>query len=178
MVFDFTLFWLDGRPSNEYLWISHKISGLLTTLGVHPQWFETTVWNRFERFLLLRYIIHFSPFDKVSNCAPSSIALNYTNFEINPPLAQTNPNIVIEHWTALLDRPVRLIGQPKWTTLFHRRDLIMWGFPGNYAGNRCDVLQNFRVYFIKRAHHRILLHGLWQPLYLPLTLTSAAISFC
>ena len=149
MVFDFTQFWLDGRPGNEYLWISHKISGLLTPLtllGVYPQWFET--------------------------------ALNNTNFEINPPLAQTNPNIVIEHWTALLDRPVRLIGQPKWTTLFHRRDLIMWGFPGNYAGNRCDVLQNFRVYFIKRAHHRILLHGLWQPLYLPLTLTSAAISFC
>ena len=55
MVFDFTQFWLDGRPGNEYFWISHKIFGHLTPLtplGVHPQWFETT-WNRFERFLLL-----------------------------------------------------------------------------------------------------------------------------
>ena len=55
MVFDFTQFWLDGRPGNEYFWISHKISGHLTPmtpLGVHPQWFETT-WNRYERFLLL-----------------------------------------------------------------------------------------------------------------------------
>jgi hypothetical protein len=44
MVFDFTQFWLDGRPSNEYFWISHKISDLLTPLtplGVRPQWFET-----------------------------------------------------------------------------------------------------------------------------------------
>ena len=55
MVFDFTQFWLDGRPGNEYFWISHKISGHLTPmtpLGVHPQWFETT-WNRYKRFLLL-----------------------------------------------------------------------------------------------------------------------------
>ena len=55
MVFDFTQFWLDGRPGNEYFWISHKISGHLTPmapLGVHPQWFETT-WNIYERFLLL-----------------------------------------------------------------------------------------------------------------------------
>ena len=29
MVFDFTQFWLDGWPSNEYFWISYKISGLL-----------------------------------------------------------------------------------------------------------------------------------------------------
>ena len=58
MVFDFTQFWLDGRPGNEYFWISHKISGLLTPLtplGVHPQLFKTTVWNRYERFLLLWY---------------------------------------------------------------------------------------------------------------------------
>ena len=44
MVFNFTQFWLDGRPGNEYFWISHKISGLLTPLtplGVRPQWFET-----------------------------------------------------------------------------------------------------------------------------------------
>ena len=55
MVFDFTQFWLDGRPGNEYFWICHKISGHLTPmtpLGVHPQWFETT-WNRYRRFLLL-----------------------------------------------------------------------------------------------------------------------------
>ena len=55
MVFDFTQFWLDGRPGNEYFWISHKISGRLTpmtSLGVHPQWFEITL-NRYERFLLL-----------------------------------------------------------------------------------------------------------------------------
>ena len=41
MVFDFTQFWLEGRPGNEYFWISHKISGLLTPLtpmGVYPQW--------------------------------------------------------------------------------------------------------------------------------------------
>ena len=53
--FYFTQFWLDGRPGNEYFWISHKISGHLTPktpLGVHPQWFKTT-WNRYERFLLL-----------------------------------------------------------------------------------------------------------------------------
>ena len=40
MVFDFTQFWLDGRPGNEYFQISHKISDLLTPLkplGVHPQ---------------------------------------------------------------------------------------------------------------------------------------------
>ena len=40
MVFDFTQFWLDGWPGNEYFWISHKISGPLTPLtplGVHPQ---------------------------------------------------------------------------------------------------------------------------------------------
>ena len=39
MVFDFTQFWLDGWPGNEYFLISHKISGLLTPLsplGVHP----------------------------------------------------------------------------------------------------------------------------------------------
>ena len=41
MVFDFTQFWLNGRPGNEYFIISHKISGLLTPLRVHPQWFET-----------------------------------------------------------------------------------------------------------------------------------------
>ena len=55
MVFDFTQFWLDGRPGNEYFWISHKIFGHLIPmppLGVHPQWFETT-WNRYERILLL-----------------------------------------------------------------------------------------------------------------------------
>ena len=39
--FDFTQFWLNGRPGNEYFIISHKISGLLTPLRVHPQWFET-----------------------------------------------------------------------------------------------------------------------------------------
>jgi hypothetical protein len=40
MVFDFTQFWLDGRPGNEYFQISHKISDLLTPLahlGVRPQ---------------------------------------------------------------------------------------------------------------------------------------------
>ena len=40
MVFDFTQFWLDGRPGNEYFWISHKISGLLTPLtplDLYPQ---------------------------------------------------------------------------------------------------------------------------------------------
>ena len=40
MVFFFTLFWLDGRPGNEYFWFSLKLSGLLTLLtplGVHPQ---------------------------------------------------------------------------------------------------------------------------------------------
>ena len=44
MVFDFTQFWLDGRPGNEFFLISHKISDLLTPLtplGVRPQWFET-----------------------------------------------------------------------------------------------------------------------------------------
>ena len=29
MVFDFTQFWLDGRPGNEYFLIPHNISGLL-----------------------------------------------------------------------------------------------------------------------------------------------------
>ena len=46
MVFDSTQFWLDGRPGNEYFWIFHKISGLLTPptpLSVYPQWFETTI---------------------------------------------------------------------------------------------------------------------------------------
>ena len=54
--FGFTQFWLDGRPGNEYFWIAHKVSDLLTPLtplGLHPQWFKTTVWNRYERFLLL-----------------------------------------------------------------------------------------------------------------------------
>jgi len=54
--FYFTQFWLDGRPGNEYCWISHWISDLLTPLtplGVYPQWFKTTVWNRYKRFLLL-----------------------------------------------------------------------------------------------------------------------------
>ena len=40
MVFDFTQFWLDGRPGNEYFSISNKICDLLTPLtpmGVHPQ---------------------------------------------------------------------------------------------------------------------------------------------
>ena len=40
MVFDFTQFWLDGRPGNEYFWISHKISDLLTPLrplDLYPQ---------------------------------------------------------------------------------------------------------------------------------------------
>ena len=41
MVFDFTQIWLDGRPCNECFYIPHKISGLLTPLGVRPQWFET-----------------------------------------------------------------------------------------------------------------------------------------
>ena len=55
MFFDFTQFWLDGRPGNEYFWISHKISDHLTPmapLDVHPEWFETA-WNRYKRFLLL-----------------------------------------------------------------------------------------------------------------------------
>ena len=39
MVFDVTQFWLDGPPGNEYFWIPHKISGLMTP--VHLQWFET-----------------------------------------------------------------------------------------------------------------------------------------
>ena len=42
--FDFTQFWLDGRPGNEYFCISHKISDLLTPLTpliVHLQWFES-----------------------------------------------------------------------------------------------------------------------------------------
>ena len=33
-VFDFTQLWLDGRPGNEYFWISHKMFGLLTSW--HP----------------------------------------------------------------------------------------------------------------------------------------------
>ena len=33
MVFDFTQFWLDGRPGNEYFLIPHNISGLLA-----PPW--------------------------------------------------------------------------------------------------------------------------------------------
>ena len=40
MVFDFTQFWLDGCPGNEYFLISHKMSDLLTPLtplGVRPQ---------------------------------------------------------------------------------------------------------------------------------------------
>ena len=40
MVFDFIQFWLDGRPGNEYFWISHKISDLLTPLrplDLYPQ---------------------------------------------------------------------------------------------------------------------------------------------
>ena len=40
IVFDFTQFWLDGRPGNEYFWISYKISGLLTPLtplDLYPQ---------------------------------------------------------------------------------------------------------------------------------------------
>ena len=48
MAFDFTQLWLDGRPGNEYFWISYKIFGLLkplTLLGVHPQQFETTFWK-------------------------------------------------------------------------------------------------------------------------------------
>jgi hypothetical protein len=38
MNFDFTQFWLDSQPGNEYLRFSHKISDLLTPLtplGVH-----------------------------------------------------------------------------------------------------------------------------------------------
>ena len=69
MVFDFTEFWLDGRPGNEYFWISNKISGHLTPmtpLGVHQQWFETT-WNRYKRFLLLWQ----DQFGPTLNLAPS-----------------------------------------------------------------------------------------------------------
>ena len=35
-----------------------QISGLLTPLGMHPQWFETTIWNRYEWFLLLWYVYY------------------------------------------------------------------------------------------------------------------------
>ena len=44
MVFDFTQFWLDGRPGNEYFWISHKISGLLTPLDT-PGCASSVIWN-------------------------------------------------------------------------------------------------------------------------------------
>ena len=56
MVFDFTQFWLEGRPGNEFFWISHRISGLLTPLtpmGMHPQWFKSTVWNRYAIVTIL-----------------------------------------------------------------------------------------------------------------------------
>ena len=39
-VFDFSQFWLDGRPGNKYFLISHKISDLLTSLrplDLYPQ---------------------------------------------------------------------------------------------------------------------------------------------
>ena len=32
-VFNFTQFWLDGQPGNEYFLTPHKISGLLTPLA-------------------------------------------------------------------------------------------------------------------------------------------------
>ena len=41
---------MTGRPGNEYFWISHQISGLLTPLtplGVHPQSFETYMSDSF-----------------------------------------------------------------------------------------------------------------------------------
>ena len=37
MVFDFTQWWVDGRPGNEYFSIPHKISDLWTPLGVRRQ---------------------------------------------------------------------------------------------------------------------------------------------
>ena len=58
MVFDFNQFCLDGRPGNEYFWISHKISDLLTPLtplGTHgcasAVFAENVIWNRLKRFL-------------------------------------------------------------------------------------------------------------------------------
>ena len=78
MVFDFTQFWLDGWPGNEYFWISHKISGLLTPLtplGVHPQLFKIAVWNRYERFLLLWSIYRVK---KLSYQTPSFVNISKT----------------------------------------------------------------------------------------------------
>jgi hypothetical protein len=50
-VFNFTQFWLDGQPGNEYFLIPHKISGLLTPLaplGVRLQWFERDLSHSFH----------------------------------------------------------------------------------------------------------------------------------
>ena len=48
MVFNFTQFWVDGRPGNKFYCISYVVSNLLTPLGFlgwHQQWFETDVGN-------------------------------------------------------------------------------------------------------------------------------------
>ena len=49
--FDFTQFWLNGRPGNYYFCISHTISDLLTPLtplGVHPQHIR-----RFKKYFIM-----------------------------------------------------------------------------------------------------------------------------
>ena len=60
MVFDFTQFWLDGQPGNDYFWNSHKNSDHLTpltSLGLHPQWFETDCSNSSQSEKVCLYLI-------------------------------------------------------------------------------------------------------------------------
>ena len=82
IVFDFTQFWLDGRPGNEYFWISHKISGPLTPLtplGVHPQCLlkmqSETDWSNSSQCVLLCSVTFFRLRCYINVCAISRASL-------------------------------------------------------------------------------------------------------
>ena len=48
---------------NEYFWISHKISDLLTPLGVRPQWFETDLSHSSYSAITMEYCLATVYFD-------------------------------------------------------------------------------------------------------------------
>ena len=77
IVVDFTQFWLDGRPGNEYFWISHKIFGLLTPLtplDMYPQCLlkikSETDWSNSSQCATVAWIIcsWISSYNLVTGC--------------------------------------------------------------------------------------------------------------
>ena len=75
MVFDFTQFWLDGRPGNDHFWISHKISDHLTpltSLDLRPQWFETDWCNSSPSAMRDQYFCFLAKF----GCTRINLALS------------------------------------------------------------------------------------------------------